>query len=77
MIGRSNGHPVSITGLGTFAPAQVMTNADLAQYVDTSDEWITERTGIKERRIASDDEAMTDLALPASKTALARAGLEP
>jgi 3-oxoacyl-[acyl-carrier-protein] synthase-3 len=77
VIGRATGARVSITGLGTFAPERVMTNADLAQFVETSDEWITERTGIKERRIAGPDEAMTDLALPASRIALERAGVHP
>jgi 3-oxoacyl-[acyl-carrier-protein] synthase-3 len=77
MIARSNGPPVSITGLGTYAPERVLTNAELAKMVDTSDEWITERTGIKERRIAAPDEAMTDLALPAARQALARAGVAP
>ena len=76
MIGRSNGHPVSITGLGTYAPERVLTNAELATMVDTSDEWIVERTGIRERRIAAPDEAMTDLALPASRIALERAGIQ-
>ena len=75
MIGRSNGYPVSITGLGTYAPERVLTNAELAQMVDTSDEWITERTGIKERRIAAPEQAMTDLALPAARQALDRAGV--
>ena len=77
MIGRSNGTPVSITGLGTYAPERVLTNEELAQLVDTTDEWITERTGIKERRIAAPEQAMTDLALPASRLALERAGVEP
>jgi 3-oxoacyl-[acyl-carrier-protein] synthase-3 len=77
MIGRSNGVPVSITGLGTYAPERVLTNDELAKIVDTSDEWITERTGIKERRIAAPEEAMTDLALPASRQALERAGVTP
>jgi 3-oxoacyl-[acyl-carrier-protein] synthase-3 len=77
VIGRATGPRVSITGLGTFAPERVMTNADLAQFVETSDEWITERTGIKERRIAGPDEAMTDLALPAARIALERAGVHP
>jgi 3-oxoacyl-[acyl-carrier-protein] synthase III len=76
MIGRTNGAPVSITGLGTYAPERVLTNAELAELVDTSDEWITERTGIKERRIAAPEQAMTDLALPAARTALERAGVE-
>jgi len=77
VIGRSNGTPVSITGLGTYAPERVLTNEELAQLVDTTDEWITERTGIKERRIAAPEQAMTDLALPASRLALERAGVEP
>jgi 3-oxoacyl-[acyl-carrier-protein] synthase-3 len=77
VIGRSNGAPVSITGLGTYAPERVLTNAELAELVDTTDEWITERTGIKERRIAAPEQAMTDLALPAAQMALERAGVEP
>jgi 3-oxoacyl-[acyl-carrier-protein] synthase III len=77
MIGRSNGAPVSITGLGTYAPERVLTNAELGELVDTSDEWIIERTGIRERRIAAPEQAMTDLALPAARTALERAGVEP
>ena len=76
MIGRSNGAPVSITGLGTYAPERVLTNDELAKLVDTSDEWIIERTGIKERRIAAPEQAMTDLALPAARMALERAGVE-
>ena len=75
MIAKSNGAPVSITGLGTYAPERILTNAELAQLVDTSDEWITERTGIKERRIAAPEQAMTDLALPAAREALERAGV--
>jgi 3-oxoacyl-[acyl-carrier-protein] synthase-3 len=77
VIGQANGAPVSITGLGTYAPDRVLTNDELAELVDTSDEWITERTGIKERRIAAPEQAMTDLALPAARTALERAGVEP
>jgi 3-oxoacyl-[acyl-carrier-protein] synthase III len=76
VIGRSNGAPVSITGLGTYVPDRVLTNDELSGLVDTSDEWITERTGIKERRIAADDQAMTDLALPAARIALERAGVK-
>ncbi len=71
-----NGAPVSITGLGTYAPDRVLTNDELAGLVDTTDEWITERTGIKERRIAAPEQAMTDLALPAARTALERAGVK-
>jgi 3-oxoacyl-[acyl-carrier-protein] synthase III len=76
VIGRSNGAPVSITGLGTYAPDRVLTNDELAGLVDTTDEWITERTGIKERRIAAPEQAMTDLALPAARIALERAGVK-
>src|SRR5262245_26331493 len=52
-----------------------MTNVELAQMVDTSDEWIVERTGIRERRVAAPEEAMSDLALPASLAALEQAGV--
>jgi len=77
MIGSatSNGR-VSITGIGSRAPERVMTNDELAQMVDTSDEWIMERTGIRERRVAAPDEAMSDLALPASIAALEQAGVK-
>jgi 3-oxoacyl-[acyl-carrier-protein] synthase III len=77
MIGSatSNGR-VSITGIGSRAPERVMTNVELAQMVDTSDEWIVERTGIRERRVAAPDEAMSDLALPASLAALEQAGVQ-
>jgi len=75
VIGRTTGRPVSITGLGSYAPERVLSNDDLARIVDTSDEWIIERTGIRERRIAAESEAMSDLALPAARQALARAGL--
>ena len=53
-----------------------MTNDDLAKFVDTSDEWIIERTGIRERRFATQDEALTDIARPACLQALERAGVE-
>ncbi len=76
MIGKANGAPVSITGLGTHVPDRVVTNDELAELVDTTDEWITERTGIKERRIAAPEEAMTDIALPAARIALERAGVK-
>ena len=77
MIGSatSNGH-VSITGIGSRAPERVMTNDELAQMVDTSNEWIMERTGIRERRVAAPDEAMSDLALPASLAALEQANVK-
>jgi 3-oxoacyl-[acyl-carrier-protein] synthase-3 len=68
---------VSITGIGSHAPARVMKNDELAKMVDTSDEWIVERTGIRERRVAAPDEALSDLSLPAAKDALDQAGLNP
>jgi len=68
---------IGITGLGTHVPDRVMTNDELAKIVETSDEWIVERTGIRERRIAADDEALTDIALPAATAALADAGVDP
>lgn len=66
-----------ITGTGSYAPAKVMTNADLERMVATSDEWIRERTGIRERRIAALGEACSDLAVQAGRRALAAAGLAP
>jgi 3-oxoacyl-[acyl-carrier-protein] synthase III len=71
--GRSDAH-VTITGLGAYVPERVLTNEELAQLVDTSDEWIVTRTGIRERRIAADTEALSDLALPAARRALDQAG---
>ncbi len=64
-----------ITGTGSYAPAKVLTNADLERMVATSDEWIRERTGIRERHIAGAGEACSDLAVQAGKRALAAAGL--
>jgi len=77
VIGSANGTAVSITGLGVYVPDRVLTNAELSTLVDTSDEWIMERTGIRERRIASDEQAMSDLALPAARKALEDAGVDP
>ena len=71
--GRSDVH-VTITGLGAYAPERVITNDELAQMVDTSDEWIIERTGIRERRIAADSQALSDLSMPAARQALEQAG---
>jgi len=71
----SNGR-VSITGIGANAPERVMKNDELAQIVDTSDEWIVERTGIRERRVAAPDEALSDIARPAAEAALEQAGLQ-
>ena len=74
MIGSTNGRRIGITGLGVHVPERVFTNKDLEQYVDTSDEWIVERTGIRERRFASEDEALTDIARPAALAALEDSG---
>ena len=64
-----------VTGWGSFVPDKVLTNEDLAKRMDTSDEWITVRTGIKERHIAADDETTAHLATEAAKIALAEANL--
>ena len=74
MIGSTNGRRIGITGLGVHVPERVFTNKDLEQFVDTSDEWIVERTGIRERRFAAEDEALTDIARPAAVRALEDSG---
>lgn len=66
---------VKIAGTGSYFPERILTNADLEKMVDTSDEWITTRTGIKERRIAHKQQATSDLALEASREALKSAGM--
>ena len=76
MIGTANGVAISITGLGSYVPDRVLTNDDLSTMMDTNDEWIRERTGIRERRIAEPEQALSDLCLPAAREALADAGLE-
>jgi 3-oxoacyl-[acyl-carrier-protein] synthase-3 len=69
---------VGIIGLGAYLPKKVLTNKDLEKIVDTSDEWIITRTGIKERRLAAKDEAASDLAIKAAKKALQDArGMSP
>ena len=77
MIGSAKaGLEVSITGLGCKTPDRVVSNDELSQYVDTSDAWIRERTGIRERRMAAKEEALSDIALPACLDALRQAGLD-
>ncbi len=67
-----------IAGIGYYVPENVVTNADLTQYMDTSDEWITERTGIKERRYAKKhEETTTTMAAEAARIAIERAGIKP
>ena len=65
-----------IVGLGAYAPKRILTNKDLERMVDTSDEWIVQRTGIRERHIVEEGEATSDLALRAAQQALERAGVE-
>jgi 3-oxoacyl-[acyl-carrier-protein] synthase-3 len=67
---------VTIVGTGHYVPERVLTNFDLEKIVDTSDEWIVARTGIRERRVAAPDQASSDLALIAARRALEMAGLE-
>src|SRR2546430_10466884 len=66
-----------IIGVGSYAPKRILTNADLEKVVETSDEWIFQRSGIRERRIADESEATSDLALKAAQQALERANLVP
>jgi 3-oxoacyl-[acyl-carrier-protein] synthase-3 len=68
---------VGIIGVGAYLPAKILSNADLEKMVDTSDEWITTRTGIKERRLVGPNEAASDLAIKAAQQALKDARLEP
>jgi 3-oxoacyl-[acyl-carrier-protein] synthase-3 len=69
------GRTCSITGVGSYVPERILTNADLETMVETSDEWITTRTGIKERRIAAADEFTSDLATKAAERAMTMAGV--
>ena len=71
-VGRTG---VSVLGTGSYLPARVMTNADLEKIVDTTDEWIISRTGIKERRIAAEDEHTSDIGAAAARKALEQAGI--
>ncbi len=69
------GRTCSISSVGAYLPSKILTNADLEKMVDTTDEWITSRTGIKERRIAAPDEATSDLASKAALDAMRKAGI--
>jgi 3-oxoacyl-[acyl-carrier-protein] synthase-3 len=69
------GRTCSITGVGSYVPAKILTNADLEKMVDTSDEWITTRTGIKERRQAAKNEFTSDMAVKAAQRAMKMAGV--
>lgn len=66
-----------LIGTGSYLPARVLANTDIERMVDTSDQWIVERTGIRERRIAADAEATSDLAIEAGRRALDAAGVRP
>jgi 3-oxoacyl-[acyl-carrier-protein] synthase-3 len=81
-IRRRKHFPVTVTrsvvlGCGSYLPSRVLTNDELARKVDTSDEWITQRTGIRERRIAAPAEHTSDLALAAARAALASGNVDP
>ncbi len=66
-----------IIGVGAYAPKRILTNHDLEKMVETSDEWIVQRTGIRERHVADESEATSDLAIKAAQQAMERAGVEP
>ena len=68
---------VEIVATGRYLPERVMTNADLEKIVETDDAWITERTGIRERRIAADDVGAAEMGARAARIAMGRAGVEP
>jgi 3-oxoacyl-[acyl-carrier-protein] synthase III len=66
-----------VLGCGSYLPERVLSNRELAASVDTSDEWIVQRTGIRQRHIAADGEVTSDLAIHAAKAALASAHVDP
>jgi 3-oxoacyl-[acyl-carrier-protein] synthase III len=68
---------VEVLGVGAYTPQRVMPNAEIARTVETSDEWIASRTGIRERRIAADEQGTSDLGLEAARAALAHAAVDP
>lgn len=70
-------HEVVISGVGYHAPDKILTNAELEKIIETSDEWIRERTGIRERRVAPPEHAMSDMSIPAARQALEHAQVDP
>jgi 3-oxoacyl-[acyl-carrier-protein] synthase III len=76
-LGRGNVKGARISALGVYVPERVLTNDELSQFLDTSDEWITSRTGIRERHIARPDQACSDLASEAARAALESVGFDP
>jgi 3-oxoacyl-[acyl-carrier-protein] synthase-3 len=75
-MAKANKRKIKITGTGFYAPEKILTNFDLEKMVDTSDEWIVTRTGIRERRIGPDNQATSDLAVAAAQNTLENAGLK-
>ncbi len=75
MMQNVSDRPVVITGTGSYVPERILTNADLEKLVETSDEWILARTGMRERRIAADDEYTSDMAIAAARNALVSGGV--
>jgi 3-oxoacyl-[acyl-carrier-protein] synthase-3 len=73
----SNGVRAAIAGVGAYVPQRVLSNTDLEQMVDTSDEWITKRTGVKQRRIAAEEESTASMAIAAGRRACENAGVDP
>ncbi len=69
------GRTCSVAGIGAYVPERILTNAELEKMVETSDEWITTRTGIKERRISAKDEFTSDMAVKAAQRAMKMAGV--
>ena len=76
-VSRVGGRPTTIRSLATYVPPHVLTNADLEKLVDTTDEWIMQRVGIRERHIAGPGVATSDLGREAAVAAISRAGLTP
>ncbi|KXG76422.1 3-oxoacyl-ACP synthase III family protein [Thermotalea metallivorans] len=76
-LGKSQSYGVGIRGLGYYVPEKIVTNHDLAKRIDTSDEWIRTKIGVRERRWAAEHQALSDLAVEAGRRALENAGLEP
>jgi 3-oxoacyl-[acyl-carrier-protein] synthase-3 len=72
-----SGRPVTVTGLGTYLPERSLSNDELATFLDTSDEWIIQRTGIGSRRVVTDGRCASDLGIPAAQAALEQAGVPP
>src|SRR5204862_5558857 len=71
------GRTCSITSVGSYVPERILSNADLEKMVDTTDEWIVSRTGIRERRIAAQDEFTSDMATKAALLAMERGNIKP